>query len=73
MAQHNVTFTIPERSLGKADVEFKIKRNSRQLGRLKISNGAIVWVQKNAKYGYKLGWKDFDNLMKNNGKSERKG
>jgi len=50
--------------LGKADVEFKIKRNSNVLGKLKISNGAVVWVQKNATYGYKLGWNYFDNLMK---------
>lgn len=27
MAQHNVTATMPERSLGKVDLEFKVKRN----------------------------------------------
>lgn len=30
MAQHEVNFTIPERPLGKADVEFSIKRNGEE-------------------------------------------
>jgi len=31
MADHDVSFTIPERGLGKADIEFKIKRNGAPL------------------------------------------
>lgn len=71
MAQHDVSFTVPERPLGKADVEFKIKRDGEVLGRLKISNGTVVWVPKNGQYGYRLGWKDFDELMRNQGKHEK--
>ena len=55
MAQHDVTFTIPERPLGKADLEFKVKSDGDMVGRLKVSNGTIVWVPKNATYGFKLG------------------
>lgn len=72
MAKHDVTFTVPERPIGKADVEFRIKRNSEVLGRLKISNGSIVWVPKNQSYGYKMSWSEFDELMQNNGKHEKK-
>lgn len=71
MAQHDVTFTIPERSLGKADLEFKIKRNGEMVGRLKVSNGTVVWVPKNAQYGRKLGWVKFDQLMQEHGKPEK--
>ena len=56
MAQHDVSFTIPERALGKADLEIKVKRDGEMVGRLKVSNGTIVWVPKNLQYGYKLSW-----------------
>jgi len=55
MAQHDVSFTVPERALGKADLEFRVKRDGKVLGRLKVSNGTIVWVPKDASYGYKMG------------------
>lgn len=70
MAQHEVNVTVPERPLGKADVEFRIKRDGEVLGHLKVSNGTIVWVPKNKTYGFKLGWVSFDELMKANGKRE---
>jgi hypothetical protein len=68
---HDVTFIIPERSLGKADVEFKIKRDGEAGGTLKVSNGSVVWVPAGKQYGYKMKWKDLDRLMKDHGKSER--
>lgn len=70
MAKHNVTFSIPERELGNADVEFRVKNDGTVVGRLKVSKGAVVWVPKNASYGYKLSWKDFDAVMRNNGVHE---
>jgi hypothetical protein len=72
MPQHDVFFTVPERALGKADLEFRVKRDGKVLGRLKVSNGTIVWVQKDARYGYKMGWADFDKLMQAQGKHEKK-
>ena len=72
MAQHEVSFTVPERALGKADLEFRVKRDGKVLGRLKVSNGTIVWVPKDASYGYKMGWVDFDKLIQEHGKHEKK-
>jgi hypothetical protein len=54
MADHDVTFTIPERGLGKADIEFKVKRNGSAFGRLRVSEGSLVWVPANKTYGYRL-------------------
>lgn len=39
----NVKFTIPERDLGKADVEFKVKEGGRLIGTLKVSKAAVEW------------------------------
>ncbi len=71
MARHEVRFTVPERPLGKADVEFAVKRDGEVVGRLKVSNGTVVWVPKNKTYGFKLGWVKFDALMQEHGKSEK--
>lgn len=67
MAQHDVSFTIPWRDLGKSDVEFKIKRDGTALGKLEISKGAVVWFPKDHTYGYKIGWKEFGELMAQKG------
>jgi hypothetical protein len=71
MAKHDVSFTLPERLLGKADVAFKIKRDGEIIGRLKVSNGSLVWVPRNATYGYKIDWVKFDQLMRENVKHEK--
>jgi hypothetical protein len=67
MADHDVSFTIPERALGKADIEFKIKRNGKAFGRLRVSEGSMVWVPANKSYGYRLGWTTFDGLAQEKG------
>lgn len=63
MAKHDVSFSIPERVLGKADVEFVVKRDGSVLGTLAISNGSVVWFPKGTTYGLKVGWKRFDEMM----------
>ncbi len=63
MAKHDVSFNIPQRALGKADVEFQVKRDGAVLGTLAVSNGSIVWFPKGTSYGYKMGWAKFDELM----------
>lgn len=72
MAKHEVDFTIPKRSLGRADVEFAVKRDGKPFGRLKVSNGSLVWVQGSATYGFKMSWPDFAELMQSQGKHEKK-
>lgn len=71
MARHDVTFAVPERALVKADLAFKVKRDGDMVGRLKVSNGTIVWVPKNAQYGYKLGWVKFDEPMREHAQHEK--
>ena len=72
MAKHEVDFTLPKRALGRADAEFAVKLDGKPLGRLKISNGSVVWVIGAAKYGYKLPWFKFSELMQEYGKHEKK-
>jgi hypothetical protein len=54
MAKHDVTFMIPERFLGKADLVFRDKRNGEMLGRLKVSHGAVVCMPRGGKLGYSI-------------------
>jgi len=63
MAKHDVSFSIPERSLGKADVEFLVKGDDVVLGTLAVSNGSVVWFPKGATNGYKMGWNKFSQVM----------
>lgn len=67
MANHDVRFTIPWRDPGKADVEFQIKRDGAALGKLAVSKGSVVWFPKDHTYGYKIGWKEFDELLRGHG------
>jgi len=66
MVRHNVNFTLPERTLGSSNIEFTIKRDNEAFGRLKVSNGTIVWVSKNKTYGFKL-----DQLMEKEAEYEK--
>jgi len=57
---HEVTFTVPERPLGRRDIEFDVKRDGVMLGTLKVSKGGIVWRQRDNQYGYRLSWAQLD-------------
>ncbi|HEU5290212.1 MAG TPA: hypothetical protein VFU05_06170 [Cyclobacteriaceae bacterium] len=69
---HTVKFSIPERELGKADIEFKIKKGGQKFGTLKVSKGSIVWFPKDTSYGHKLGWNKFDEIMQSQKKREKR-
>ena len=64
MAKHDVSFSIPSRALGKADVTFHVKRDGQVYGTLEVSNGSVVWFPKGTTYGYKIGWKKFDEAIR---------
>ena len=64
MAKHDVSFKIPQRALGKADVQFLVKRDGTVHGTLEVSNGSVVWFPKGTTYGLKVGWAKFDEIMK---------
>lgn len=72
MAKHDVNFEIPARPLGRADVQFAVKRDRKAMGTLTVSNGSIVWFPPRTSYGYKMGWQRFDELMKEHAKRMEK-
>ena len=67
MAQHEVLFTVPQRPVGNCDIEFVIKRNGKRFGLLRISKGAIEWIQRDKTYGSKMSWKQFDQFVADRG------
>lgn len=69
--KHEVKFSLPERELGKADIEFSVKRGGQKFGTLKVSKGSLVWVPKDNTYGFKVGWSEFDSMMQKDGTSEK--
>ncbi len=73
MAKHDVTFDIPQRRLGKTDINFEVKVDGELFGKLAISNGSLVWFPRNSRNGLKMGWKRFDEVMQENaGRRERR-
>ena len=61
---HQVRMTIPPRQLKRADVVFDVSTEDGKYGSLNVSNGSVVWFPANHKYGFKMGWKKFDALMR---------
>jgi hypothetical protein len=61
---HDVSFNVPNRPLGKSDIEFSIAKNGAKLGTLKISNGSIVWFPAGVVNGHRMTWTQLDKLMK---------
>ncbi len=49
-----VKFDIPERALGRTDIEFRVWEDDSALGTLLISKGAVVWRPSNQRYGLKF-------------------
>ncbi len=45
------------------DVVFKVYRDGRKFGELRLSQGAVVWRGRKDKIGRKMGWLKFDDLM----------
>ena len=70
---HNVSFTLPERNLGKADAVFTVRQDGYMLGTLLVSKGAIVWVPSGHEFGHKMSWSVFDSVMQANGRRVRPG
>jgi hypothetical protein len=71
MPRHDVRFTIPERQVGNADIQFTVYSNEERLGVLKISKGALVWHPANKKTECVLGWDMFDRLAREHGRRAR--
>ncbi len=69
---HTVTFSVPTRDLGKADIDFSIKMDGKAFGKLEVSKGSVVWYPKDTTLGHKASWSRFDQLMKEQPRSERR-
>jgi hypothetical protein len=63
---HDVQFSVPQRSLGRADVTFAVRKDRALLGTLTVSNGSLVWFPKKTSYGCKVDWERFNTLMQEN-------
>lgn len=63
MAEHQVKFKIPWRSLGRMNVEFAVKADGVVLGHLYLSKGTVAWRRAEAKTAYELSWSEFAQLM----------
>ena len=72
MATNKVTMTLPPRELKRADAEFKVSRDGKRYGTLKISNGSVVWFPPHTSYGLKLHWPKFDRLFREHATREEK-
>ncbi len=71
---HTVKFALPQRELGRADIEFLVYKDGQMFGKLLVSKGSIVWRKKRkSKRGRKLGWAAFDKLMQEYGRNARGG
>ena len=72
MVDHDVYFKIPEKDLGKAGVEFRVRKNKRALGKLRISEGGALWIPANNTYGRRLAWSDFGKAFQEHGYAQKK-
>jgi hypothetical protein len=65
---HKVTFSVPERTLGREDVEFVVEKDGVRFGTLLVSKGAVEWRPTNKVYRRRMRWDRFDALMRQSGR-----
>jgi len=68
MANHDVSFKIPQKVVLAKDIEMEVKSNGALLGRLLISKGNVEWLPGgNVTNKYRLSWEKFAQLMETKG------
>lgn len=65
---HDVSFSVPDRPLGKADIEFKIKNDDGKLGTMRISKGSVVWFRRDGQKGHRISWTRLGQLIEEYGR-----
>ncbi len=65
---HKVTFSVPERTLEREDVEFVVEKDGVRFGTLLVSKGAVEWRPTNKVYRRRMRWDRFDALMRESGR-----
>lgn len=69
MAEHEVSFAVPQKLALSKDIEFNVKSDGAKLGTLLISKGNIEWVPAgNSVKKRRLSWEKFAELMSSRGK-----
>ena len=69
---YEVLFSMPERVLERADVEFVVKSDGNMLGTLKVSKGSLVWFPAGTTIGHRISWDRFHLMMQDMPKVERR-
>ena len=64
MAKHNVYLELPSREITKVDANFEIYKDGLKLGRITISKGGLDYYPSNSKKAIKIGWTQFDKIIK---------
>ena len=55
--------TLPKSlTIGMSDACFRVKDDDGMIGELQVSKGSLVWFPRDAKRGYRLPWRRFDDL-----------
>ena len=69
MAKHNVYLDLPSREINKVDAHFSVYRDGAKHGQITISKGGIDYYSSNSKKPIRIGWLQFDKMVKdwNNG------
>ena len=60
---HVVSFSVPERPLKNSDIVFIVRRGTRKIGELRISQGGLDWFPRKAKTCYSTSWERFQKIL----------
>ena len=64
MARHEVEMSIPTTKMVlHADVVFEVRSDDEKLGELRVSQGTIDWLPRQAHLPVSLTWEQFDRTM----------
>jgi hypothetical protein len=64
MAIHKVLLDLPSREINKVDAHFHIYKNGDKLGTITISKGGLDYYPSNSRKPIKIGWTQFDKMIK---------
>jgi hypothetical protein len=68
MARHKVELDVGKFDVGNVDVVFRVRRDGRMFGRLKVSQGAVEWMPRGKKkYAREMGWATLDEIFRRHG------
>jgi len=72
LAQHKILTRVPSHEIVNSDLVVEVRADDERLGELLVSRGTIDWRPARSQYVYKLAWDQFDRLMREGGRRQRK-